>query len=119
MREQWKIIPDNDKCKDYYEKNLDRNKKADSFKYSTLNDSFHQQLIKQEKTAIYNCKFEEKGAVLEIFAGCGRSGHLLQENFSQVEMLERNKSMVESIRKISPPIDKVHHVDARDMDWAA
>ena len=34
-------------------------------------------------------------------------------------MLERNKSMVESIRKISPPIDKVHHVDARDMNWAA
>ena len=119
MGEPWTVIPDNDKCREYYEKNLDKKKKRDTFKYSTLNDSFHKHLLKQEQVAIQDCQFNEKGAALEIFAGCGRNGKLLQENFSPVHMLERNKSMVESIGSISPPVDKIYHTDARDMDWAA
>ena len=84
---------------------------------ATFNLSFHNHLMVPQEDAIKGCRFKIKGTCLELMAGCGRNNKLLRKYFFKVEMLERNLSMVEDIKKCTPLPDKVHHQDVRDFDW--
>jgi tRNA1(Val) A37 N6-methylase TrmN6 len=64
------------------------------------------------------CKFNPSGTVLELMAGCGRNSSLLHTFFNNVEMLERNETMVRAIEQMhaDKPII-VHHESVQQFAW--
>ena len=95
------LEPDNERNKAYYEDELDNNPDNEPFEYSTMNWSFHLRLTEDLEKVLKSCRFNSKGTVLELMAGCGRNMYLLSDYFGQVEMLERNETMVNAIKSQS------------------
>ena len=87
------------------------------FVLSTLNQGLHDHMVKGQHEAIKSCRFKKKGTVMELMSGCGLNTDMLREHFSGVEVLERNTSMVESIKRRTRGPDVVHHADVRYFAW--
>ena len=117
--DDWTIEPDNNRCRQYYETELDFEMDCNPFVLTTLCRDFHEHLVEQSDKIIRKCRFKRKGRVIELMAGCGRNNDLLRQHFGEVEMLERNESMVEAIKRLPTKPDKVHHEDLRQFDWSA
>lgn len=64
-----------------------------------------------------SCRFKTKGTVLELMAGCGRNMDLLSEYFSQVEMLERNESMIKAIKNLDRKPRAIYEQDVKNFNW--
>ena len=66
-----------------------------------------------------SCRFKRKGVCIELMGGVFRTGLLLRSIFSEVEVLERNDTMVYEIKKLKKGPDTIHQEDVRYFDWTS
>ena len=71
------------------------------------------------KISFKSCRFKGKGVCIELMGGVFRNGPLLRSLFSEVEVLERNDTMVYEIKKLKKGPDTIHQEDVRYFDWTS